>query len=103
MSESIIHSEGALATEPAKLIGAISSVLTAIVAALVVFGVDPERAAAVLGVVASVLPFIVGAVIRQRVYSPASVSKLVAAGIQHGGAIMRRSLEEDDGSGAHLA
>lgn len=101
MTESIIHSEGALASEPARLIGAVSAVLTSLVALAVVLGIDPEKAAAIMGVLASILPFVVGTLIRQRVYAPASVAKLVAVGVQHGGILMRRSIEDD--SGAHLA
>lgn len=102
MSDSIIHSEGLLAAEPARLIGAITTVLTSIVALAVVLGVKPELAAAIMGVLATVLPIVVGTIIRQRVYAPDTVQKLVSAGVMHGGALMRKSLSGDDGSGATL-
>lgn len=102
---SIIHSEGALATEPARLVGLVTTVVTSVLALLVALGlpISDELTIAIVGLIAGIGPLVAGAVIRSRVYAPASVAKLVAAGVQHGGILMRDSLSTDDESGASLA
>lgn len=76
--------QGVMATEPARVVGAIGSVITAVLALLVVLGLDAELAAAILGVTGAAVPLIVGQVIREKVYAPATVDTLVKAGVEAG-------------------
>jgi hypothetical protein len=74
-------------TEPAQIVGYITSAATAVIALLVAFGMDitKEQTAAILGVVAVVAPIVAALVIRSKVYAPASVEKIAeeqyAAGV----------------------
>ncbi len=66
--------------EPALKIGAIVSVITALVGAAVVFGADKEQADNLLAIVAGLaaaVPLITAAWTRLRVWSPASVAELL--------------------------
>lgn len=71
--------EGVMATEPARVIGGAIAAVSAIVALLVAFGVDftADQQAAILGVVATLAPLVAALIIRSRVFSPRTVSKLV--------------------------
>jgi hypothetical protein len=79
----------ALKAEPAVIIGAITSLITAGIAAAVAFGVDisEEQRNAILGLIAPVVGamFLMSVVIRQFVYSPKSAEKIAdtqyAAGV----------------------
>lgn len=66
--------------EPALKVGAIVSVVTAIIGAAVVFGADKEQAEAILGIVVALgaaAPLLSALWIRRRVWSPASVAELL--------------------------
>lgn len=65
--------------EPATIIGAITAVVSAVLALLVAFGMDvsEDQQAAILGVVAAVAPLVAGVLIRSKVWSPASVDKVI--------------------------
>ena len=66
--------------EPALRIGAIVSVVTALIGAAVVFGADEQKARAILGVVAALAaaaPLVSAAWTRRKVFSPASVAELL--------------------------
>jgi len=67
--------------EPAAIIGAISTAVTAVLALLVAFGIDltDGQQAAILGVIAGVGPVVTGILIRRTVYSPATRDAQVAA------------------------
>lgn len=95
MSESIITAKGALATEPARLVGLVTTVVTSVLALLVALGlpISDELTVAILGLVAGVGPLVAGVIIRGRVYSPATTGKLVAAGIESGGRLMLQAQE----------
>jgi hypothetical protein len=64
--------------EPAVIIGAIGSVVTSIVALLVAFGLNltVDQQTAIVGVVLTVTPLIVGLITRQYVFAPATVAAL---------------------------
>lgn len=66
--------------EPLLTVATITAAATAVLALLVAFGIhlEPERVAAILGVVAVLAPLVVAAVARGKVWSPASVAKVVA-------------------------
>lgn len=66
-------------TEPATIIGLVSTAVAAIVALLVAFGlpITDAQQVAILGVVAGVGPIVVALLIRPRVYSPASADAAV--------------------------
>lgn len=61
--------------EPAVIIGAIGSVVTALIALLVAFGLDltAEQQAAISTVVLAIVPIVVGIITRQFVFAPATV------------------------------
>lgn len=65
--------------EPAVIISAIVSLATALLGVAVAFGVDlsSNQQTALLGVAAAVAPLVAGALIRARVFAPASVDSLV--------------------------
>ena len=66
-----------LRTEPARLIGAVTALVTAGIALLVAFGVPltDTQQIAILSVVAAVAPLLAALVIRERVYAPATVAE----------------------------
>ena len=66
-----------LRTEPARLIGAVTALVTAGIALLVAFGVPltDTQQVAILSVVAAVAPLLAALVIRERVYAPATVAE----------------------------
>jgi hypothetical protein len=70
-------------TEPAFVVSTITAALTAVIGALVAFGLDlsDEQQKAVIGCVAPLVGviFFLGPVIRNFVYSPHSTQKLVNA------------------------
>ncbi len=68
--------------EPARAVGSVVAVATALVGVLVAFGVginDTQARAVVALVIAlgAAAPFIAGMLIRNRVYSPATVAKML--------------------------
>lgn len=67
-------------SEPLYTVGTITAAATAVIALLIAFGLpisdDPQSA--ILGVVAVAAPLVVAAIARGRVYSPATVSRLLA-------------------------
>lgn len=65
--------------EPLLTVGALTAVAAAAIALVVAFGVhlSAEQQVAILGVVAVLSPFIVALVGRSKVFSPASVRKLL--------------------------
>lgn len=67
-------------SEPLWTVGGITAAVTAVLALAVAFGLDlsTEQEAAILGVVAVVAPLIVTVIGRGRVYSPATVARLLA-------------------------
>lgn len=67
-------------TEPLLSTGTVTALATAVLALLVAFAVplDDDQQAAILGVVAVLAPIVVAWVGRGRVYSPATVSKLLS-------------------------
>ena len=66
-----------LRTEPARLIGAVTALVTAGIALLVAFGVPltDTQQVAILSVVAAAAPLLAALVIRERVYAPATVAE----------------------------
>lgn len=66
-------------SEPALAVGAVTAAVTAVLALLASFGLGltAEQAAAVTGVAAVVAPFVSAWFTRGRVYSPATVAKLM--------------------------
>lgn len=66
-------------TEPLWSVGAITAVVTAALALLVSFGVplSDGQQAAILGFLAAAAPLAVAALARQKVYAPATVSRLL--------------------------
>jgi hypothetical protein len=68
-------------SEPLITVGSITSAVTAVIALVVSFGlhVTNDQQSAVLGVIAVVAPFLVALVGRGKVFSPASVRKLLRA------------------------
>ncbi|MGX4657115.1 hypothetical protein ACWCHM_26200 [Micromonospora sp. SCSIO 07396] len=67
------------ATEPLVTVGVVTAAVTAVLALLTAFGlpVSDEQQTAILGVVAVVAPLVVMAVGRSRVWSPATVARLM--------------------------
>lgn len=77
-----------MSTEPSRIIGLISALVTAIGGALVAFGIDwsEEQQNAIIGVVVAVVPVIIltAEFIRGRVWSKESVDTLVATAKEAG-------------------
>jgi hypothetical protein len=67
------------ASEPLWSVGSITAAVTAIIALLAAFGLDisDDQQSAILGVVAVAAPLVVAALSRGRVYSPATVARLL--------------------------
>lgn len=67
-------------TEPLVTIASITAAATAVIAALVAFGVnlDDAQTEAIMGLVAVAAPLIVAAVARRHVSSPATVDRIRA-------------------------
>ncbi len=67
------------ATEPLFTVGSITALVTAVLALVVAFGlpVSDDQQTAILGVVAVAAPLVVAAVGRGRVWSPATVARLM--------------------------
>lgn len=67
------------ASEPLLTVGSITAGVAALIALVTAFGLDlsVEQQTAILGVVAVLAPLVVAAVGRSRVYSPATVSRLL--------------------------
>lgn len=65
--------------EPLLTVGGITTAATAIVACLVAFGLNltADQRAAILALIAAAAPAVVAVVGRSRVWSPASVRKLL--------------------------
>ncbi len=74
-----IHDGGALTTEPAITIGAVTAVIGAIISLLVALGLDisNEVQNALLGLIAVGAPLVSAILTRARVYSPAYVDDLL--------------------------
>ncbi|TDC81915.1 hypothetical protein E1193_13515 [Micromonospora sp. KC606] len=66
-------------TEPLITVGTVTAGVTALIALLVAFGlpVSDDQQTAILGVVAVVAPLVVSTWGRGRVYSPATVARLL--------------------------
>lgn len=66
--------------EPSLTIGTITAGVVAVLALLTAFGlgISDDQQSAILGAVAVAAPFIVGAVVRGKVYSPATADQLKA-------------------------
>lgn len=66
-------------TEPLFTVGTVTAVAAAVLALVAAFGLDlsEDQKTAVLGVVAVAAPFVVAWLGRRRVYSPATVAKLL--------------------------
>lgn len=75
-----------MATEPARVLGLLSTAVASVLALLVVFGVNltESQVAGILGVIAGVGPLVTAFLIRGKVYSPASVRRLVKHGVEVG-------------------
>lgn len=73
-------------TEPSTIIGTITGLAAAVVAALIAFGVDlsQDQQNALLGLVAVVAPIVAGVLIRSKVFAPATVEKLTTKAYQAG-------------------
>ncbi|MEV6801323.1 hypothetical protein AB0M91_23695 [Micromonospora rifamycinica] len=67
-------------TEPLLTVGSLTALVTAVLALVVAFGlpVSDDQQTAILGVVAVVAPLVVMAVGRSRVWSPATVARLMS-------------------------
>lgn len=67
--------------EPLISVATVTAAATALVGLMVAFGLDltADQRTAILGLVAVVAPIVVAAWGRRKVYSPASVAKLLAA------------------------
>ncbi|NBE82779.1 hypothetical protein [Micromonospora rubida] len=67
------------ATEPLFTVGAITAAGTAVISLLVAFGLplSANQQTAILGMVAVLAPLVVAAIARGRVYSPATVARLL--------------------------
>ena len=88
--------------EPAVILGAVTGLVTAIIAVLVVFGVNvsANQRDAVLALVvalAGLAPLVSGLLTRQRVFSPATVERLTAPEGQPGS--HPRTVYDPDGDG----
>jgi lysylphosphatidylglycerol synthetase-like protein (DUF2156 family) len=68
-------------TEPLITASVLTAAATAAVALLVAFGLHltPEQSAAIVGVVSVLAPLVVALIARRKVYSPATVARLLAA------------------------
>ncbi|MFE7869776.1 hypothetical protein ACFUYE_05425 [Micromonospora humida] len=66
-------------TEPLVTVGVVTAAVTAVLALLTAFGlpVSDDQQTAILGLVAVVAPLVVMAVGRSRVWSPATVARLM--------------------------
>jgi len=66
-------------SEPLFSVGTITAAATAVIAALVAFGlpVTDDQQAAILGVVGVIAPIVVAVWGRRRVYAPATVARLL--------------------------
>lgn len=86
MSNSPISATGAMASEPARVVGLVTTVVTSVLALLVALGlpISDELTVAILGIIASVGPIVAGIAIRGRVYAPRTVEGLVQLGIETG-------------------
>src|SRR5690606_37607115 len=71
--------QGAMASEPATIVGTITAAATAIIALLVAFGMDhrDEKQLAMRGVVAVAAPVIAAVVIRGKVYARKTAQEVV--------------------------
>ena len=69
-------------SEPLITVGTITAAGTAVLALLVVFGVDidKDKQVAILGVVTVLAPLVVMAIGRGRVFSPATVRRMMLRG-----------------------
>lgn len=67
-------------TEPARIVGTLGAVVSALLVLLAAFGLDvtADQQAAILGLVAVAAPIAVGFLIRGKVYAPATVERLTA-------------------------
>lgn len=74
---------GLLGSEPARLIGAITTAVSSVLALLVALGlpISQELTIAILGLIAGLGPIVAGALIRSRVYAPDTVNELVQLGV----------------------
>lgn len=65
---------------PAVILGAITTLVVAVLAALVAFGMDISDAkqSAILAILAAVAPIVLGIVTRGKVYAPANVVAAVS-------------------------
>lgn len=73
------HTPDPDSTEPLVTVGSLTAAATALLALLVAIGLDlsADQQSAILGVVAVVAPIVVAVVGRRRVYSPATVARLL--------------------------
>lgn len=78
--------KGAMSTEPAAIIGAITGLVTAVLALIVAFGIDLDTSqqAAILGLVAALAPIIAGIITRQAVFSPQTTQRIANAAAETG-------------------
>ncbi len=76
----------AMQREPAVLVGSLTSLLSAAMGLVVAFGLPLTAAqqTAILGLMAVYGPIVVGRIVRSKVYSPATVRKLVAKALSGG-------------------
>lgn len=67
-------------SEPALTVGGLTSAVGALLTLLLAFGVDltETQAKAILGVVLVAGPWVIAAITRGKVYSPASVAKMLS-------------------------
>lgn len=72
--------------EPARLVGAITAAVTAIIALLVAYGLDisESQQAGILGVVAVAAPLIAALVIRGNVYAPDTAAEMETDAYKNG-------------------
>ncbi|MFI2663750.1 hypothetical protein [Micromonospora carbonacea] len=72
-------SEASEASEPLFTVGTITAAATAVIAVLIAFGLplSAEQQTALLGLVAVLAPLAVAMIGRGRVYSPATVARLL--------------------------
>ena len=73
------YSPDETSTEPLFTVGSVTAAAAAALALIAAFGLDltEDQKTAVLGIVAVAAPFIVAWIGRRRVYSPATVAKLL--------------------------
>lgn len=93
------HAATNMQTEPAAIIGAISTAVASILALLVAFGLDitQEQQVAILAVVAAVGPIVVALLIRPKVVSPATADKAVNEAVE---SELRTAAESDGFNGS---